>query len=216
MSEKNNIPHNERIMAFTDGVFAITITLLVLEIQVPNFEHSMAASKLVPALYHLLPKFYGFILSFVVLGIYWIAHHNMFIHITKHNHILMWLNNLFILCTAALPFTTGLLGEYNDQQIAVVIFGLNLFLTGLMINLIWWYAAKYELVDKETTSPAFISSVQNYMKIAPILYLISIFVSFFSLTVAKFIFVIVAVIYIFPNPFHRRRYKQFLDRLNSD
>ena len=80
----------------------------------------------------------------------------------------------------------------------------------------WWYAAKYELVDKETTSPAFISSVQNYMKIAPILYLISIFASFFSLTVAKFIFVIVAGIYIFPNPFHRRRYKQFLDRLNSD
>ncbi|MFM7191796.1 MAG: TMEM175 family protein, partial [Microcystaceae cyanobacterium] len=89
---------NERINAFSDGVFAITITLLVLEIKVPEIPHELVAKELIPKLTHLFPFIVSHGISFFVLGIFWVAHHNMFAHIKKHDHVLLWLNLLFLLC----------------------------------------------------------------------------------------------------------------------
>jgi uncharacterized membrane protein len=112
------ISGNERIIALSDGVFAIVITLLVLEIKVPE----VANSELSAAIVEIIPKILSHVISFVVLGIYWIGHHNMFMHIKRHDRILLWLNILFLLCVASMPFPTGLIVQYIDQQLAIVVY----------------------------------------------------------------------------------------------
>lgn len=206
--------NNERLVFFSDGVFAITITLLVLEIKIPEIAENLVATELPKELLHLVPKIFSHIISFIVLGLYWIGHHNMFIHIKLHDHVLLWLNILFLMCIASLPFPTGLLGHYPDQQIAIVAYAGTLVLTGITLDLIWWYATTHNLVDGET-NPGFIAFVHRYIRLAPLLYLLSIAVSFFSLAFSKFLFIVVIASYIFPNPLHRRHYKQLSRRFNE-
>lgn len=205
---------NERIIFFSDGVFAITITLLVLEIKVPEIASEVVAAELPNALLHLLPKIFSHIMSFIVLGIFWIAHHNIFMYIKRHNHILLWLNTLFLMCIASLPFPTGLLGHYSDQQIAVVTYAGTLVVTGILLDLIWWYSTTRHLVDSNV-DPKFVAFVHRFNRIAPLLYGLSILVSFFSLPLAKLIFVIVAIFYIVPNTLYRQHYRELTRRYNQ-
>jgi uncharacterized membrane protein len=205
---------NERLTFFSDGVFAITITLLVLEIKVPEIAENLVATELSTELWHLLPKILSHVLSFIVLGLYWIAHHNMFMHIKRHNHLLLWLNIAFLMCVASIPFPTGLLGTYQDLQISVVIYAGVLALTGIFLNLIWWYAVNYSLIEKDATSD-FINFVARYICVAPIVYLIAIATSFLSLAIAKFLLIAVTIFYIIPNPYHRKYYKQLLRRFEQ-
>lgn len=217
-SIKENLPlahhGNERLLAFSDGVFSITITLLVLEIKIPDIAENLVATELPTALLHLVPKFIGHILSFIVLGLYWIAHHNMFIHIKRHDHVLLWLNTLFLLVIASIPFPTGLLGHYPDERIAIISYAGILFLTGVLLNIIWWYATTHRLVN-DNLDKNFIAFVHRYIRVAPILYLVSIVVSFFSLLLAKLLFVAVAIFYIIPNVYHRNYYKQLARRFDQ-
>ena len=206
---------NERLAALSDGIFAITITLLVLEIKVPEIAENLVATELPRELMHLVPKIFSHFISFIVLGIYWIAHHNIFIHIKRHNHVMLWLNNLFMMCIASIPFPTALISQYPDQQISLVAYSGTLVVTGVLLDLMWWYATTNSLVDEETTDKAFIAFVHFYNWIGPPLYLLSIGVSFFSIAIAKFLIVVVAVIYIVPNPLYRQHYKQLSRRFNQ-
>ncbi|MDJ0687487.1 MAG: TMEM175 family protein [Xenococcaceae cyanobacterium MO_188.B32] len=205
---------NERLFAFSDGVFAITITLLVLEIKVPEIAEELVATELPQALLHLVPEFVSHIISFFVLGVFWVAHHNMFGHIKKHDHVLLWLNIIFLLCVASIPFPTGLLGKYPNEQITVAIYAGMWAITAVVLELLWWYATTHGMVDQDT-DPDFITFVHRHIRKAPIFYLISIGVSFFSLTISKFIFIAVAIFYILPNPLERKHYKTLARRFNQ-
>jgi uncharacterized membrane protein len=79
-------------------------------------------------------------LSFVIVGIYWVAHHNSFHYIKRSDRTLLWLNLLLLLCIVFIPFPTALVGQYPEQQISVVIYGGTLVITGLVLQLLWWYA----------------------------------------------------------------------------
>lgn len=204
---------NERLFAFSDGVFAITITLLVLELKVPEIASDLVAKELSGELLHLFPRFASHIISFFVLGIFWIAHHNMFVHIKKHDHVLLWLNTLFLMCVASIPFPTGLLGEYPNERVSVIAYGLTLAINGIVLDLIWWYATTRQLVDRETDRD-FIAFVHRHIRKAPIFYGISIVISFFSLALAKLIFIGIAIFYIMPNALEREHYKQLRRRFN--
>jgi uncharacterized membrane protein len=138
----------------------------------------------------------------------------MFMHIKRHNHLLLWLNIAFLMCVASIPFPTGLLGTYQDLQISVVIYAGVLALTGIFLNLIWWYAVNYSLIEKDATSE-FINFVARYICVAPIVYLIAIATSFLSLAIAKFLLIAVTIFYIIPNPYHRKYYKQLLRRFEQ-
>src|SRR5215210_7817979 len=95
-------PAVARVAAFSDGVFAIAITLLVIEIAVPGKE--IEGERLTEALEDLLPQFFSFVFSFMVIGRYWIAHHLMLDHARQANATLLWLKLMFLLCVAFLPF----------------------------------------------------------------------------------------------------------------
>src|SRR5277367_2973148 len=101
-----------------------------------------AVNDLVQALHALLPKLNGYILSFALVGMYWIAHHQMFHAFRRVDRELMWLNLLFLLLVTFLPFTTSLLSVGNVPQVAVMIYGGNLIAISLVLFAIWFYATR--------------------------------------------------------------------------
>ena len=126
--------NKNRVEAFSDGVFAIVITLLILDIRVPDVDYSQLFSALVA----LLPRIFAYVISFGVIGVYWLAHHQSLQLIGKLNGFLIWLNLVYLLAVSFMPFPTALLGRYPMQPIPIVIYGLNLIVAntiGVMLTL---------------------------------------------------------------------------------
>jgi uncharacterized membrane protein len=98
------------------------MTLLVLDIHVPEIPERLVDERLPERLLGPWPKYLSYVLSFVVILMYWMAHHSTFKAIKRYDKPLIWLNSLFLMCIAFLPFPTSLLGEYGDNQLAVVIY----------------------------------------------------------------------------------------------
>lgn len=109
------------ILALSDGVFAIAITLLVLNIEVPEIPEDLVAQELPGELLDMWPKLLSCVFSFLVILVYWMAHHSIFGIIKEHDRGLLWLNSLFLMFVACLTFPAALLGEYGDQQLVVMI-----------------------------------------------------------------------------------------------
>jgi uncharacterized membrane protein len=123
-----------RVEAFSDGVFAIVITLLILDIRVPDVEDG----QLFAALVALLPRMFAYVISFGVIGVYWLAHHQSLQLVGKLNGFLIWLNLTYLLAVSFMPFPTALLGRYPLQPIPIVLYGLNLIVanaTGFILTL---------------------------------------------------------------------------------
>jgi uncharacterized membrane protein len=147
-SAKANGLELERLLFFSDAVFAIAITLLVLEIKVPEREAIESASTLLGALEDLIPKFFAFFLSFMVIGYYWFMHHTMFRHIRRWDDKLILINLGLLLCVAFLPFPVALLGSFRHQTPALVFYASALAATGFVQSLLWSYATRgRRLVD---------------------------------------------------------------------
>ena len=192
-----------RIEAFSDGVFAVAITLLVLNLQVPQLAASVVSRELLPRLFELWPKLLLYVLSFVIVGIYWVAHHNTFNYIKRSDRILLWLNLLLLLCIVFIPFPTALIGQYPEQQISVVIYGGTLVITGLVLQLLWWYAtSNHHLVDRDI-DPQLVQRATRRNLTAPLIYLLAIGVSFLSVQISLVFFILVPVLYIFPGRIDR-------------
>jgi len=192
-----------RIEAFSDGVFAVAITLLVLNLQVPQITSSLVSRDLVSRLGELWPKFLSYALSFVIVGIYWVAHHNTFHYIKRSDRTLLWLNILMMMCIVFIPFPTALLGQYPDQQISVIIYGGTLVITGLVLQLLWWYAtSNYRLVGREIDLQLVQRAARRNLT-APCIYLLAIGISRFSVPTSLVLFILVPVYYIFPGRIDR-------------
>ena len=128
----------ERIILFSDAVFAIAITLLIIEIKVPHFEN-VTQQQLVDELRHKLPEFLGFILSFAVIGQFWTSHHRLFGYIINYTPKLMWLNLLMLLWVVVMPFSTFLNMQYGNMDIVWFWYSINLALIELAYYLLWKY-----------------------------------------------------------------------------
>jgi uncharacterized membrane protein len=184
----------ERAYALTDGVFAIALTLLVVEIQVPEIPHDLVGTALWNALLEITPGILSYASSAAMIGLYWISHHRIFDHITNYDHTLLWLNILFLICVAFLPFPSALLGRYGHANDAVAIYGISLLVTGVMLNLVWWYAIRHNFVH-EHASQRQIARNTLIVMLAPFVFLISVGVSLFHGEIASYSWIIVGVIY---------------------
>ena len=127
-----------RILALSDGVFAIAMTLLILEIAVPA---ATADTDLPKALLELWPRYLAYVLSFVVIARFWVAHHLAFRLIDRYDTVLVWLNLLLLMFVAFLPFPTAVLGEHNGTPAAAVLYAAAVVLTGTVSVAYWWYAS---------------------------------------------------------------------------
>jgi len=138
-----------RIMSFSDAIFAVDITLLILNISIPVIPKDQVSRELGPALRGLAPYFRSFVISFLVIGVYWMAHHGVFRHIRRLDRTFLWANLLFMMSIVLLPFSTSLLSSYGDDRLAVMFYAGNLTITGSLMALMWWYASRgHRLVDR--------------------------------------------------------------------
>jgi uncharacterized membrane protein len=164
-----------RIETFSDGVFAIAITLLVLEIQVPHVEYSPEGTSLLAALVGLWPSYLGYVLSFLVIGTMWANHHNRFKLMVRSDHNLVLLNTLLLMCTAFIPFPTALLAGYmqgteEQQTTAVASYSGTLVVTAVVFTLLWLYAANgYRLVGR-TLDPTLLRAMTRRYVVGTVLY----------------------------------------------
>jgi uncharacterized membrane protein len=126
-----------RVLALSDGVFAIIVTLLVLEIHVPELTQGHSLNE---ALAELRPSLVAFVISFILAGMYWVGHRDLFALIRRTDRGLVWLNILYLLPLCLLPFGAGLLGRYDREPVALRIYGLVLVLIAGMRVVIWLYA----------------------------------------------------------------------------
>jgi uncharacterized membrane protein len=140
----------ERIVFFSDAVMAIAITLLAVDIRVPEIPRSVAASELPLRLGDLNPQIMSFVISFFVVGIYWMAHHRIFSLIRRCDNGLLAINLIFLLFIAVMPFIASLLGHYPFLALGVVPYAVDVSAIGLSISALWAYAARSRrLVDAD-------------------------------------------------------------------
>jgi uncharacterized membrane protein len=141
----------ERLVYFSDAVFAIAITLLVLDIKVPELAPDIARAELTHHLIELTPRIAGYVLSFLVIGVYWEAHHRMFGFIKVCTRTLIWLNFVELMLIAFLPFPTALIGRYAAVPIALVWYACTVIAVGLARTAIWAYVSSgCRLLDGDT------------------------------------------------------------------
>jgi len=131
---------SERIKALSDGVFAIILTILVLELKVPPH---LPHKSLLEAFRELRPTLIAWVISFLITGMYWVAHRDIFARVRTVNRQLVWLNLLFLLPCALIPFAASVLGEYPEDSRAVQLYGGVLILGSLLRLCLYWYVVRH-------------------------------------------------------------------------
>jgi uncharacterized membrane protein len=130
-----------RLETFADGVIAIAITLLILEVKVPG----VPGKRLGADVLHIWPSYAGYVVSFLTIGVIWVNHHHMFKLIQRTTHAFLMLNVVFLMTIAFLPWPTALVAAYirdpSGRQVAAVVYGLAMVSIAVMFNLVWHYAA---------------------------------------------------------------------------
>ncbi|MBC6981021.1 TMEM175 family protein [Caulobacter sp. 17J80-11] len=130
----------ERLAALSDGLFAIAMTLIVLQIEVPDPGAIRSEAQLVRALVALAPPIVTYLMSFMTLGIFWVGQQTQLNQLARSDRNLTWLHLGFLAATATMPFSTGLLAEFITYRLALVIYWLNIALLGGMLYATWIYA----------------------------------------------------------------------------
>ncbi|WP_306052903.1 TMEM175 family protein [Natronococcus wangiae] len=168
----------DRMEGLSDGLFAIVLTLLVLQFEVPD----VPADELSAAIVDQETLLISYLLSFLVVGLYWIIHHNLFRYIVGHDRILLWLNLLFLLSISFLPYPTEVLGSYGTR-FAWTLYAINFVLVGALMTAVWEYAARAGYTDESIDDRAAqLITVRGL--ISPAVFALSIGIAAVNLTLA--------------------------------
>lgn len=194
---KEYTPGTTRVEAFSDGVFAIVVTLLVLELRVPHLPENFTSKDAVNELIHLAPKFISFALSFLIVAIYWVNHHQFFHSLEKTDRALLWYNNLLLFTLSFVPFPTAFMGEYPTGTVPVMLYGTSMFASALSFNIMLGHAVKSDLFLPSVSKEVISESIKKG-KLGPVVYLIATISAFISVYISLAIYVIVPVLYFIP------------------
>ncbi len=195
-----------RIEAFSDGVFAIIVTLLVLEIHVPQVQDKDISAALGRSLLIMAPKFLSYILSFVIVCIWWVAHHHLFHILKRSDRGLLWLNSLFLLWLAFIPFPTALMGDFPGERVSVMCYGTVTTLAGVSFCLMRYYAfyvAKLvdQRIDRHLLKLAMLRSVLN-----PFLHSIAVLLAFVDTRFSIALYIILPLMFFVPSKLERHEH----------
>ncbi|MBK5285399.1 MAG: DUF1211 domain-containing protein [Bacteroidia bacterium] len=185
-----------RLEAFSDGVLAIIITIMVLELKVP---HADDLASLIP----LIPVFLSYVLSFIYLAIYWNNHHHM-LHTVKHvSGGILWANMHLLFWLSLVPFVTGWIGENHFAQIPMALYGFVLLMAAIA-----YFILQGMILKSQGGESLLAKAIGNDVKgkISPWLYVIAIISVFFSTWIAGAIYVFVALIWLIPDKRIERRF----------
>ena len=207
MIETEPTAHNEtgRLEAFSDGVFAIAITLLVLDLKVPR--ELAEGQTLASALAGLWPAYFGFLTSFATIGIMWINHHRLFQMIGRCDERLLVFNGLLLLGVTFVPFPTGVVAEYvqkPESRTAALFYGGTFFVIAIFFGLLWRHVSKdRRLIDPRVPQEA-VDQVTRAYRIGPASYLLTALAALISGELSMALNLALAVFWALPGKFQMR------------
>lgn len=181
-----------RVEAFSDGVFAIAITLLALDIKIPS---ASAGTRLSELLVKQWPAYLAFI------GIMWINHHRLFTYIRRTDHMLLILNGLLLMGVTVVPFTTALLAAYvgrPDQDVAAMVYNGNYVATAIFFNILWRYAASGNRLLGRSVDTAAVTALSKQYLLGPALYLACVALAWISVPAGLALNIALAIFFAFP------------------
>jgi uncharacterized membrane protein len=189
-----------RLEAFSDGVIAIAITLLVLEIRVPHIEGA-TPDALWDALGDLWPNYLGYVISFATIGIMWANHHTIFRLIDRTDHYLVLANLLFLFFVAAIPFPTALMADYLGhpaERVAMIVYSGWFLLTALSYNVLWLYASTGNRLIDPNASPGAVRAISSRFRLGPPAYGLAFLLAFISPVASLVLLLALALTYVLP------------------
>ncbi|MGB7788522.1 TMEM175 family protein [Methanoregula sp.] len=185
----------ERVISFSDGVFSIAITLMVLSLAVPAIAQNDATVELPIRLLSEWPTFFIYIISFIIIGNWWVSHHRIFQHINRADRTLLWLNLLFLLFITLIPFETTLIIQYPGVPTAVAFYAFTQALAGLILVSLWYHATS----GRRLSDPDLSQVTVQYYIIRGILgsatYLISIGIAAFNVYIAQLSWLLIGILF---------------------
>jgi uncharacterized membrane protein len=194
-------PSPARIEAFSDGVFAIIITLLALDLRVPR-ESLLQGEPLGAALLRQWPTYLAFVLSFLQVGVVWCNHHMMFHYIRRSDHVLLILNLMILLCVSVLPFTTALMAEYAlsvEMRTAAMVYSAALCGAGLCFSATWQHALRAGLISPRA-DPHRMQALRFHWMLVPVLYGLAFVLALIDPRLSVGIYVVLLLYYALPGP----------------
>lgn len=192
---------NNRIEAFSDGVIAIIITIMVLELHIPELKESFNDRDVWDALLSLVPKLFAYLLSFVVVAIMWINHHSLFDKIPHSTSKLIWYNAFLLFFMSLIPLPTAFIAKFPSLHQASAFYGAIMFLNALAFYLMRRY------VEVDAKLIPLNKMVQKSNLISTSLYLLSIPASFISIYLSYIIFIGIPIWYFIPDKFQKKNHK---------
>ncbi len=191
-----------RVEAFSDGVFAIAITLLILDLKVPSGTQGHLGS----ALARQWPTYAAFLISFWFIGIMWVNHHRLFNHIQRSDNRLLFLNLLLLLGVTVVPFPTALLAAHfysPGRTVAAAVFNGTYVMLAIFFNLLWHHAVRRGLLDSATLESA--GAISKQYAVGPISYLLCFGLTWISVPASLIMNIGLAVFFALPPKNHRIR-----------
>ena len=184
----------ERLVFFSDAVFAIATTLLALDIRLPATSAYSTDSALLSALGALWPKYLGYVISFLVISSYWFSHHRMFRRIRRYDGRLLVINMLLLMAIALVPFPTTVLSQYGGTRAATIFYAFAMAVVGLLTTVLWLYASwRGRLLDRPE-APQERRLTLLRMLSAPTVFLISVGLAFINPNLAKYSWNLISVV----------------------
>ncbi len=191
--------NKSRLENLSDGLFAIVLTLVVFDVKIPDTEAIKTSASLEHALFELLPTFEVFFLSFVVLTMFWIGHNFLYSVFAKTiNRSLIILNLIYLALISLIPFTARVLDLYRNIPLAVVVYGVNIFLIGVLNIIIFNYALSSDEIDTAEVSTRLIKQAKIRQLITPLFTFFGICAAFVSIHVAYLLFALPIIFNILP------------------
>jgi uncharacterized membrane protein len=189
-----------RLEAFSDGVFAIAMTLLVLDIKVPH--HVTSGQTLAQALVDQWPTYLAFMTSFATILIMWVNHHRLFTHIGRCDDGLLFSNGMLLLGVVLVPFPTALVAEYlghAGQTTAALIYNSTFIAIALCFNLLWRSASTHGRLLRADHDRVAVGHITDSFRFGPLFYVIALIVGLFSVTASLAVSCALAVYYALPS-----------------
>jgi uncharacterized membrane protein len=169
-----------RVEVFSDGVFAIAITLLVLELRAPLSTALHEGERLWDALWHEWPAYLAFATSFATILIVWVNHHNLFMLVRRVDHPFLLLNGLLLATVTVIPFPTQVLAEYirePDAHTAAIFYAATFLAMAIAFNRLWWYAQRDGRLLAPDVDPARLRAITGQFRLGPLSYVVALAVA---------------------------------------
>lgn len=190
-----------RLEAFSDGVFAIAITLLIIEIKVPSHE-TLERQTLLQYILHSWPKYFAYVFAFVNIGIYWANHHYLFKLFHRTDHVFNLLNVFFLMTIAFIPYPAGILGEYimveEHRKSAINFFIFSMWLPAFGWLLVWLYASHKKRLTDTRLKESFVNSLTRLFYLSNLLYIFSFLISLVSPIIGIILTIGLTLLYLLP------------------